>query len=153
MTSENTAAPSRPHPPRNGFDSFFKITERGSSVATEIRGGLATFFAMSYIVVLNPLVLGMIADANGSELGLARVAAATALISGVMTILMGVIANHPFAMSAGLGINAFLAATISTTPDLTWENLMGLVVWAGVIMFLLVLTGFRTAVFNAVPSR
>lgn len=151
MTSENTAAPSRPHPPRNGFDSFFKITERGSSVATEIRGGLATFFAMSYIVVLNPLVLGMIADANGSELGLARVAAATALISGVMTILMGVIANHPFAMSAGLGINAFLAATISTTPDLTWENLMGLVVWAGVIMFLLVLTGFRTAVFNAVP--
>src|SRR5699024_4816145 len=97
------------------------------------------------------LVLGMIADANGSELGLARVAAATALISGVMTILMGVIANHPFAMSAGLGINAFLAATISTTPDLTWENLMGLVVWAGVIMFLLVLTGFRTAVFNAVP--
>ncbi|MCT1366899.1 NCS2 family permease [uncultured Kocuria sp.] len=152
MTSENTAAPSRPHRPRNGFDRYFKITERGSSLGAEVRGGLATFFAMSYIVVLNPLVLGLIADANGSELGLARVAATTALVSGVMTILMGVIANHPFAMSAGLGVNAFLAATISTTPNLTWSDLMGLVVWAGIIMFLLVLTGFRTAVFNAVPQ-
>ncbi|OAX52034.1 permease [Rothia kristinae] len=157
--TENTAAPRRtpaadtPTPqPRGGLDRFFHITARGSTVGTEIRGGLATFFAMSYIVVLNPLVIGLIADANGSQLGLARVAAATSLVSGIMTILMAVIAKQPFAMSAGLGINAFLAATMTTTPNLTWPELMGMVVWAGVIMFVLVLTGFRTAVFNAVPE-
>lgn len=157
---ENTAAPSRsssshsaPAPqPKNGFDRFFRISQRGSTIGAEVRGGFATFFAMSYIVVLNPLIIGLIADASGNKLGIVPVAAATALISGVMTILMGVIANQPFAMAAGLGINAFLAATMATHPDLTWPQLMGLVVWAGVIMFVLVLTGFRTAVFNAVPE-
>ncbi|MCP3425885.1 NCS2 family permease [Rothia sp. AR01] len=157
MTSENTAAPSRaPRPrgdrPAGGLDRFFKISERGSTLGTEMRGGLATFFAMSYIVVLNPLILGLGADGAGNALGIDRVAAATALVSGLMSILMGILSNHPFAMAAGLGVNAFLAATIATTPGLTWPELMGLVVWAGIVMFLLVLTGFRTAVFNAVPA-
>ena len=149
---ENTAAPRRSPSDSGTLDRFFRLTERGTTIGTEVRGGLATFFAMSYIVVLNPLILGLIADANGSELGIVTVAASTSLISGIMTILMGVIANQPFAMAAGLGINAFLAATISTTPELTWPELMGLVIWAGIIMFILVLTGFRETVFNAVPQ-
>ena len=149
---ENTAAPRRSPSDSGTLDRFFRLTERGTTIGTEVRGGLATFFAMSYIVVLNPLILGLIADANGSELGIVTVAASTSLISGIMTILMGVNANQPFAMAAGLGINAFLAATISTTPELTWPELMGLVIWAGIIMFILVLTGFREAVFNAVPQ-
>lgn len=154
---ENTAAPSRqsssaPGQPQSRLDSFFKISARGSTVGSEVRGGLATFFAMSYIVVLNPLILGTLADANGSQLGIVPVAAVTALVAGVMTLLMGVVANQPFAMAAGLGVNAFLAATMATAKNLTWPELMGLVVWAGIIMFVLVLTGFRTAVFNAVPQ-
>lgn len=105
---------------------------------------------MSYIVVLNPLILSG-ADATGAELGPARVAAATALVAGVMTILMGAWAKHPFAMATGLGVNAFLAITVATNPSLTWPEVMGLVVIAGITMLILVLTGFRTAVFKAVP--
>lgn len=149
MSSKNTAAHNTA--PKNAIDRFFKITERGSSIATEIRGGLATFFAMSYIVVLNPLVLGLGSDAAGNTLGVPQVAAATSLVAGILTIIMGLWANQPFAMAAGLGVNALLASTIATNPNLTWPQIMGLVVWAGIVMAILVLSGFRRAVFNAVP--
>ena len=138
--------------PTSALDRYFKISERGSSIAAEFRGGLAAFFAMSYIVVLSPLIIGTGADASERILGIAPVAAVTALVAGVMTILMGVIAKQPFAMAAGLGVNALLASTIATTPNLTWADIMGLVVLAGLIMTVLVLTGFRTAVFEAVPE-
>lgn len=132
-------------------DRYFKITERGSNYSREIRGGFATFFAMSYIVVLNPLILSGV-DGAGAELGRGRVAAVTALVAGVLTILMGVWARHPFALAAGLGVNAYVAITVATNPGLTWPDVMGLVVLAGTTMLVLVLTGFRTAVFNAVPA-
>ncbi|MCT2022032.1 NCS2 family permease [Kocuria marina] len=138
--------------PRGGLDRYFSITRRGSTVGREIRGGVATFIAMSYIVVLNPLVLGYGEDGAGNVLGGERVAAMTALVAGVLTILMGLWAKSPFGMATGLGVNAFLAVTIATNPGLTWPEVMGLVIWAGVIMVILVLTGFRTAVFNAVPD-
>ena len=69
-----------------------------------------------------------------------------------MTILMGAWAKHPFAMATGLGVNAFIAVTVATNPGLTWPDVMGLVIISGVTMLVLVLTGFRTAVFNAVPA-
>ena len=144
--------PQKAAAPTGALDRYFKISERGSSIAAEFRGGLAAFFAMSYIVVLNPLIIGTGADASERTLGIAPVAAVTALVAGVMTILMGVIAKQPFAMAAGLGVNALLASTIATTPNLTWTDIMGLVVLAGLIMTILVLTGFRTAVFEAVPE-
>src|SRR5690625_4820131 len=137
--------------PKNKLDQFFNITQRGSTLCAEIRGGLATFLAMSYIVVLNPLVLSG-PDGSGEELGISAVAASTALIAALITVLMGLWANHPFGLAAGLGVNALLAITIATTPDLTWAEAMGLVVIAGLVMVVLVLTGFRTAVFRAVPD-
>ncbi|MCM3510024.1 NCS2 family permease [Rothia sp. P100] len=153
MSSENTAAhKTAPAAPKSALDRYFKITERGSTLATEFRGGLATFFAMAYIVVLNPLILGLGPDGAGNTLGVERVAAATALIAGILTIVMGLWAKQPFAMAAGLGVNALLASTIATNPNLTWPQIMGLVVWAGIIMGILVLTGFRRAVFDAVPE-
>ncbi|MER1996363.1 MAG: NCS2 family permease [Arthrobacter sp.] len=133
------------------LDLYFEISKRGSTVGTEIRGGLATFFAMSYIVVLNPLILGG-PDGAGNVLGAPAVAAATALVAGVLTIVMGAWAKHPFALATGLGVNAFVAVTVATTEDLTWPDVMGLVVLAGLTMLILVLTGFRTAVFKAVPA-
>ncbi|WP_309070131.1 NCS2 family permease [Arthrobacter sp.] len=133
------------------MDSYFQVTARGSTYSREIRGGLATFFAMSYIVVLNPLILAG-ADASGESLGIERVAAVTALIAGVLTILMGAWAKYPFALATGLGVNAFVAITVATNPELTWPEVMGLVMLAGLTMLVLVLTGFRTAVFNAVPE-
>src|SRR5690348_10058393 len=91
---------------RNAFDRYFGITARNSTLSREIRGGLATFFTMAYIVVLNPLILGAGADADGGKLPIAALAAGTALVAGIMTILMGVVARFPLALAAGLGVNA-----------------------------------------------
>jgi AGZA family xanthine/uracil permease-like MFS transporter len=141
----------------SGLDGYFKITERGTTVGREVRGGVVTFFTMAYIVVLNPLILGFAQDADGKFLGggdgpnLAAIAAGTALVAGVMTILMGVFANYPLALATGLGLNAFVAFSIAS--QMTWADAMGLVVIEGVIILVLVLTGFRTAVFHAVPTQ
>jgi len=139
------------------LDSFFKITQRGSTVAREVRGGVVTFFTMAYIVALNPLIIGLAKDVDGKYIGggdapnLALVAAATALIAGVMTILMGVVANFPLAIATGLGLNTFVAVGIAS--KMSWADAMGLVVLEGIIILVLVLTGFRVAVFRAVPTQ
>lgn len=138
-------------------DTFFKISARGSTIGREIRGGVVTFFTMAYIIVLNPLILGFAKDADGHFLGggsspnLPAIAAATALVAGVMTILMGVVANYPLALATGLGLNAFVAFAIAS--QMTWADAMGLVVLEGLVILVLVLTGFREAVFHAVPSQ
>jgi AGZA family xanthine/uracil permease-like MFS transporter len=133
------------------------VSERGSTLTQEVRGGLATFFTMAYIVVLNPLIIGGAKDADGQFLGdgsvpnFPLVAAATALAAGVLTILMGVVARVPFALAAGLGLNAFV--TFGIASQMSWEDAMGLIVIEGVIIAVLVLTGFRTAVFHAIPAQ
>ncbi len=142
-----------------GLDAFFQISERGSTLAREVRGGVVTFFTMAYIVVLNPLIIGTQPDSTGAFLGggdapnLHMVAAATALVAGVMTLLMGVVANYPLALATGLGLNAFVTFGIAQLPGMTWADAMGLVVLEGIIILVLVLTGFRQAVFNAVPPQ
>lgn len=143
----------------SALDTYFKISERGSSIAQEIRGGLVTFLTMAYIVVLNPLILGGVADADGKFLGggtepmsgALTIAATTALVAGILTILMGVVANFPLALATGLGLNAFLAYSVAN--DMTWADAMGLIVLEGLIILLLVLSGFRKAVFEAVPAQ
>jgi AGZA family xanthine/uracil permease-like MFS transporter len=134
---------------RRGIDRWFEISARGSTPGREIRGGLATFFTMAYIVVLNPLILSG-PDGTGGHLGQARVAAATALVAGVMTIFMGAYARFPLALAAGLGVNALVAFSIA--PQMTWADAMGLVVIEGVIITIVVLTGLRTMIFNSVPT-
>ena len=140
------------------LDSFFKISERGSTVGREIRGGFVTFFTMAYIVALNPLILGGAKDSTGHYLGggtesanFAAIAAMTALMAGLLTILMGAVANFPLALATGLGLNTFVAVGIAS--KMTWADAMGLVVVEGLIITVLVLTGFRTAVFKAVPQQ
>ena len=102
----DASADSSPRTHRSGFDRYFEISARGSTVGREIRGGLATFFTMAYIVVLNPLILSAGVDGVGGKLPIAPLAAGTALIAGVMTITMGVVARFPLALAAGLGVNA-----------------------------------------------
>ncbi|MBG0814761.1 NCS2 family permease [Planomonospora sp. ID82291] len=141
----------------SALDRFFHISARGSTVGREVRGGLATFFTMAYIVVLNPLIIATAKDAEGQYIADATsapiplVAAGTAFVAGVLSILMGVVGRVPFAMAAGLGLNAFVTFGIAT--QMSWEAAMGLVFLEGVIIALLVLTGFRTAVFNAIPAQ
>nr|WP_194956239.1 NCS2 family permease [Aeromicrobium phoceense] len=141
------------------LDRYFKISQRGSSVGQEVRGGVVTFLTMAYIIVLNPIILSGVADADGKFLGggtepgsgFATIAACTALVAGVLTILMGVVANFPIALATGLGLNAFVAFSVAT--QMTWADAMGLVVLEGIVILVLVLTGFRKAVFDAVPGQ
>ncbi|WP_087483401.1 NCS2 family permease [Brachybacterium massiliense] len=143
--------------PRSALDRYFKISERGSTVSREIRGGLVTFFSMCYIVVLNPLIIGTVPDSTGMYLGggtepnLPAVAAGTALIAGILSVFMGAWAKFPLALAAGLGLNAYLAYSVVPLPGMTWAGAMGMVLIEGVVILLLVLTGFRKAVFDAVP--
>ncbi|WP_210650166.1 NCS2 family permease [Nocardioides sp. SYSU D00065] len=153
--TQHAARPSR----ARGLDGFFRISERGSTLGREIRGGVVTFLTMAYIVVLNPLILGFVPDSTGAYLGggpgdgsnLPVIAAGTALVAGVLTIAMGAVANFPLALATGLGLNAFVANAVATRS--TWEDAMGLVVLEGIIILVLVLTGFRRAVFHAVPQQ
>ena len=139
----------RPAPPSrgsSGMDSYFKLTERGTSVGTEIRAGFTTFLVMAYIIFVNPSI---IAEPLGFDGG--AVAAGTALVAGLLTILMGVVANVPIAMAAGLGINAAVAFGLVLNDGLTPEGAMGVIVLEGLIVAALVLVGLREAIMNAVP--
>ncbi|MBX7431807.1 NCS2 family permease [Mycobacterium sp. Y57] len=133
------------------LDRFFEISARGSTIGAEIRGGVVTFIAMAYIVVLNPIILSGAADVTGETLDFAQVSATTSLAAGAMTILFGVVARLPFAFAAGLGINSFLATTV--VGSLTWAEAMGLVVINGLIIVTLAATGLRRLVFDAVPIQ
>ncbi|HTJ66248.1 MAG TPA: NCS2 family permease [Actinospica sp.] len=128
---------------------YFRTRERGTSVLREVRGGVATFFALAYIVVLNPLILGSGKDMYGHTLDPAQLTVATAIVAGVMTILMGLGGNLPLAIAAGLGLNGVVAYTIA--PTMSWPDAMGLVVLEGVGICLLVLTGLRRMIMDAIP--
>ena len=164
----STATPTVTATPPSGLDRWFSISSRGSTTAREVRGGLVTFFTMAYIIALNPLIIGTTPDGNGNLISgqpmadaagitiganvgasIAMVAAATAFVAGVMTILMGVIGRFPIGLATGLGLNAMVAYVVA--PQMTWPQAMGLIVWEGILITILVLTGFREAVFRAVP--
>jgi adenine/guanine/hypoxanthine permease len=136
--------------PRNGLDRYFQISERRSTVAREVRGGVTTFFTMAYIVVLNPIILSG-KDIHGHGLDPASVAAVTAFVAGVLTVVMGIVGRYPLALAAGLGINAI--AGVYATTQLTWPEIMGVIVLEGLVITALVLTGFRKAVFTAIPHQ
>ncbi|MGZ5305875.1 MAG: NCS2 family permease [Actinomycetota bacterium] len=138
-------------PRMSGLDRFFKISERGSSVRTEIIAGFATWLTMAYILFVNPAILGALPDSAGTTLSFPQVLTVTALVAGVMTLAMGIYANYPFAIAAGLGLNAFVAFTLVATLGLTWPQAMGVIAIEGAIITVLVLTGFREAVLNAIP--
>lgn len=146
--STESIAPAEPSP-RGPIDRFFDITRRGATIGGEIRGGIVTFVAMAYIVVLNPIILSGSPDVLGDRLGFAQVAATTALTAGVMTIVFGLVARLPFAFAAGLGINSFLA--VSVVGGVTWPEAMGLVLINGVLIVILGVTGLRRMIFDAVP--
>ena len=134
------------------MDRFFRISERGSSVGTEVLGGVVTFATMAYILIVNPAILGELADSAGTTLDHGELVTVTALVAGVMTIAMGVFANVPMALAAGLGVNAFVAFTLVGGKGLTWPEAMGVIVIEGIVMLVLVLVGLREAIMNAIPD-
>ncbi len=127
------------------MDRFFKISQRGSSVRTEVVGGLTTFLAMAYIVAVNPAIL--------SDAGIPFSAALTATCLGaaVATIAMGIFANRPIALASGMGINAIVAYGMCGSLGIDWRVAMAVVLLEGMVILGLVLGGLRKAVMDAIP--
>jgi AGZA family xanthine/uracil permease-like MFS transporter len=128
-----------------GIAAYFKFSERGTNLATEARAGLTTFMVMAYILLVNPSILA------AAGINVPAASAATALVAGVMSIAMGVVANVPIALAAGLGINGAVAFGLVLTDKLTLEGAMGVIVLEGVVVTILVIIGLREAIMRAVP--
>jgi AGZA family xanthine/uracil permease-like MFS transporter len=127
---------------------YFKFDERGTTLGTEVRAGLTTFMVMAYIIFVNASILS---DPNGAGMDGVAVAAATALVAGIMTIAMGVVGNYPFALAAGLGINGIVSYVLAKAMGLGAAGAMGVIVIEGVVVTALVLLGLREAVMSAIP--
>jgi adenine/guanine/hypoxanthine permease len=148
----STASPSSPPRGATGaLDRYFRISERGSTVRIEVIAGVATWLTMAYILFVNPAILGQVQDRAGTSLAFPEVLTVTALVAGVATLAMGLYGRYPFALAAGLGLNAFVAFTLVGELGLTWPQAMGVIVIEGLVISVLVLTGFREAILNAIP--
>ncbi|MGX5394060.1 NCS2 family permease [Streptomyces anulatus] len=148
-TSAEAAGPgSRVPAGRSWLDRYFHISERGSTVARELRGGVTTFMAMAYILLLNPLILGG-EDVNGNLLSQPGLITATAFAAAATTLLMGFVGKVPLALAAGLSVSGVLASQVA--PNMTWPQAMGMCVIYGVVICLLVVTGLREMIMNAIP--
>ncbi|MFG3541623.1 NCS2 family permease [Streptomyces clavifer] len=148
-TSADDAGPgSRVPAGRSWLDRYFHISERGSTVAREVRGGVTTFMAMAYILLLNPLILGG-EDVDGRLLSQPGLITATALAAAATTLLMGFVGKVPLALAAGLSVSGVLASQVA--PAMTWPQAMGMCVVYGVVICLLVVTGLRELIMNAIP--
>ena len=152
MDSPGPSAPADAATARGSLlERFFRIRQAGSTVRIELVAGLTTFMTMAYILFVNPSVLGAVTDRDGRMLQVPLILTATALAAGVSSLAMGLFANYPFAIAAGLGLNAVVAFQLVAASGLTWPEAMGVVVAEGLIIMILVLTGFREAVMNAIP--
>lgn len=127
------------------LENYFKISERGSTVKQEIIGGITTFLAMSYIIFVNPAILG---DAGMDRGALITV---TCLASALATLLSGVWANAPFALAPGMGLNAFFTYTLVLGKGVPWQTALGIVFISGFFFLILSIGGIREKIANAIP--
>ncbi|MCM1970482.1 MULTISPECIES: NCS2 family permease [unclassified Streptomyces] len=130
------------------LDRYFHISKRGSNVGNEVRGGITTFMAMAYILLLNPLLLSG-KDVAGTTMAPAALITATAFAACITTLLMGFVGKVPLALAAGLSVSGVLASQVA--PAMTWPQAMGMCVIYGVVICLLVVTGLREMIMNAIP--
>ncbi|OFC72382.1 NCS2 family permease [Alteromonas confluentis] len=127
------------------LDRLFKLQSHGTTVKTEVIAGLTTFAAMSYILVVNPGILGL------SGMPVAGLITVTALAACLGSFLMAAMTNYPIALAPGMGLNAFFTFSICMGREVPWEAALGIVFWNGILFLLLTLTGVRTKVAEAVP--
>jgi len=143
MAAQTTAVPAE----RNMLDRYFKVTEAGSTIGTEVRGGLTNFLVMSYILVVNAVIL------SSAGMSFPAVAAATALMAALFTAGMALWANYPYAGAAGLGINAVVAFGLVKGAGLSWQAAMGVVALEGGAICIAMALGLRRALLDAVPYQ
>ncbi|WP_405675342.1 NCS2 family permease [Streptomyces sp. NBC_01511] len=147
-TAEDAGSGSRPPAGRSWLDRYFHISQRGSTVAREVRGGVTTFMAMAYILLLNPLILSG-EDAAENVLSRPALITATVVAAAVTTLLMGFVGKVPLALAAGLSVSGVISTQVA--PHMTWPQAMGMCVMYGVVIMLLVVTGLREMIMNAIP--
>lgn len=145
-SSSPSSATVRSHPLLNALDRFFHISERGSSFRCEILAGLTTFSTLSYILVVNPMIM----SASGMDYG--ALITATAVVGALFTVMMGLWTNYPLAMAPGMGVNALLAYQVCQGMHVPWQGALGLVFYSGVLFFILSITGIRKLIIDSFPS-
>ena len=128
------------------MDKFFKITERGSSVRTEIVGGVTTFFAMAYIIFVNPEML----SATGMDFK--GVLLATCISAAVGCLLTALLANAPFAQAPGMGLNAFFTYTVCFGMGYTWEEALAIVLLSGALFLVIAVSPLRGKIIASIPA-
>lgn len=133
------------------LERFFRFSEWGTSLRRDTLAGLTTFMVMAYIIFVNPNILGLGGDPKG--LPFAAALTSTCLVAGVMTIIMGLYTNRAYAIAPGMGLNAVVAFSLVLGQGLTMKSAMGLIVLEGVAITILVITGFREAIFRAIPAE
>lgn len=128
------------------MEKFFKLKENGTSVSTEVMAGLTTFFAMSYIIIVNPGILAQ----SGMEWG--AVFLATIIASIIGTLIMGLVANVPYAQAPGMGLNAFFVYTVCFGLGFTWQQALSMVFICGLFNILITVTKIRKYIIKAIPN-
>src|SRR3954447_6356123 len=131
----------------SALERFFSIRERGTTVRTELLGGFVTFLTMAYIVFVNPAIL------SAAGMPLNALVVATALAAAIFSAAMGLVANLPFALASGLGLNAVVAFDLILGRKLPWPVAMSCIVIEGLIALVLVLAGLREAIMRAIPHE
>jgi len=136
------------------LERCFGLARAGASVGSEVRGGLTTFMVMAYIIFVNPAILGFagIPALQGQGPPFAATQAATCLVAGVMTITMGLVANYPLALASGMGLNAAVAYQLVAGMKLPWQAAMGVILLEGAVITVLVISGLREAIMQAIPT-
>ena len=124
---------------------LFDLSSRGSTAAAEVRGAVATFLTMAYILVANPAILSAAGVPTGPAI------AATAAAAAICSIMMGLVANFPLALAPGMGLNAIIAYQVAPMAG-SWQVAMGLVVLDGLVALALVVVGLREAIMHAIPG-
>ena len=135
------------------LESYFRLREHGTTVATELVAGLTTFMVMAYIIFVNPAILSFagIPALQSQGVPFAPTLAATCLVAAIATALMGLATNYPLAVASGMGLNAVVAFQLIAAQKLPWPAAMGVIFLEGVVITILVLVGVREAVVNAIP--
>ena len=132
------------------IDRYFGIAAAGSTIPRELRAGLTTFLTMSYVLLVNPQVLG---NAIVIPDGFAKLLVVTALAAAIGSLLMGLVARYPFAQAPGMGLNAYFAFTVVLGQKIPWQTALGAVAISGAIFVVLSVLGVRQAIVRAIPNH
>ncbi|MBU2515603.1 NCS2 family permease [bacterium] len=130
----------------SSISEFFKLKENRTSIGTEVRAGIATFLTMAYIIIVNPVIL------SKTGMPFAGILFATVLVAAISSILMGLIANLPFAVAPGMGLNAFFAFSLCLGMGVKWQTALGVVFISGIIFLILTITGVRESIIKSIPE-